>query len=323
MWPSFFLPNKEQRSCSISAGIRKKNYRIIKRLGKGAFGTVYQARWLSNNHVLAVKETFQDPKFVNREGDISKLMDHENVVKFLDVSYVHRNGKKYLILVMDYYPHSLQDVINQMSRLQRRVNAATFKTIALSIFRGLEHIHSKSIAHRDIKPDNILVNLNEGKVVIADLGSAKPINDGSYNKSYICSRIYRAPELVVGCQNYTYGIDIWSAGCVLLEILLLTPLFPARSNDHLLALMQKFLGKLTEDQITRLKEGIVEGEPVKVQNTSVMEKVSEHTQQCGGILTQPLMELLSRTLQWDPQIRIGSKDAVEHAYFIETQMDCA
>jgi len=295
--------------------MKEKQYRIIRKLGKGAFGVVYQGRWKETNELLAVKETLQDPRFVNREGDISKMMQHENVVKFYDVKYEHRQGKKYLILIMEYYPQSLQDLIDMMVKVKRQFSPSVFQKISLSIFSGLAHIHSKGIAHRDIKPDNILVNLNERKVAIADLGSAKPINDGSYNKSYICSRIYRAPELVLGCQTYTYRIDMWSAGCVLMEMLLLTPLFPARGNDHLLELMQKLLGKLDEEDMNKLREGNIQGEAIEIQEMTLMKHMLKVAEHCGEILTPKLMNLLKQTLQWDPQTRLNSKDALNHNYF--------
>ena len=87
------------------------------------------------------------------------------------------------------------------------------------MFRGLMYIHALDICHRDIKPQNLLVNRNNQKLVICDFGSAKKLIKGEANIAYICSRCYRAPELIFGCTSYTTMIDIWSAGCVLLELL--------------------------------------------------------------------------------------------------------
>jgi glycogen synthase kinase 3 beta len=107
------------------------------------------------------------------------------------------------------------------------------KIISYQIFRGLLYIHSRGICHRDIKPHNILLKGKNG--VICDFGSAKVLKQGEPNLPYICSRCYRAPELIFGATHYTTMIDIWSMGCVLLEILNQVPLFIGESSiDHLI-----------------------------------------------------------------------------------------
>merc|ERR1711924_364970 len=129
----------------------------------------------------------------------------------------------------------------------------------------------KHITHRDIKPDNILVNMKARKVVIADLGSAKVVTDGSYNKAYICSRIYRAPELVAGCEHYTNKVDVWSAACVMVEIMIRAPLFSAQSNKHLFNLMQKMFGGLKQRKQGGLKlEERLKESPYCIQNVAWM-----------------------------------------------------
>jgi serine/threonine protein kinase len=75
-----------------------------------------------------------------------------------------------------------------------------------------------SIAHRDIKPQNILVDRISNTVVICDFGSAKKLVKTENNIAYICSRCYRAPELIFGATDYTPQIDMWSAGCVLVQM---------------------------------------------------------------------------------------------------------
>ena len=81
------------------------------------------------------------------------------------------------------------------------------------------YLHSANIMHRDLKPSNILVNMN-CDLKICDFGSAKKLIKGEVNVSYICSRYYRAPELIFGATEYNNAIDVWSVGCVIAELLL-------------------------------------------------------------------------------------------------------
>lgn len=82
---------------------------------------------------------------------------------------------------------------------------------------------------RDIKPHNLLVDPLRHVLKLCDFGSAKAFVKGEPNVAYICSRFYRAPELIFGCTDYTTAIDVWSAGCVFAELLLGSPIFPGSS----------------------------------------------------------------------------------------------
>ncbi|RCV33066.1 hypothetical protein SEVIR_2G345500v4 [Setaria viridis] len=108
------------------------------------------------------------------------------------------------------------------------------------ICRALAYIHNCiGVCHRDIKPQNLLVNPHTHQLKLCDFGSAKVLVKGEPNISYICSRYYRAPELIFGATEYTTAIDVWSAGCVLAELLLGQPLFPGDSGvDQLVEIIK-------------------------------------------------------------------------------------
>ncbi len=107
------------------------------------------------------------------------------------------------------------------------------------LFRSLAYIHSMGICHRDIKPQNLLLDPESAVLKLCDFGSAKQLVKGELNVSYICSRYYRAPELIFGATDYTCNIDIWSAGCVLAELLLGQPIFPGDSGvDQLVEIIK-------------------------------------------------------------------------------------
>ena len=99
------------------------------------------------------------------------------------------------------------------------------------LFRGLAHIHACGVIHRDIKVQNILVG-SDGTLVICDFGSAKLVDADNKDDqtTYICSRWYRAPELILGNKKYDLAVDIWGAGCCFAELLRYEPLFKGLSS---------------------------------------------------------------------------------------------
>lgn len=87
-------------------------------------------------------------------------------------------------------------------------------------------IKGVQICHRDLKPQNVLINADTLEIKLCDYGSAKVIEADQDNLAYICSRYYRAPELLFGHTRYTTAIDTWSLGCILMELLTGEPVFP-------------------------------------------------------------------------------------------------
>ena len=101
------------------------------------------------------------------------------------------------------------------------------KLYAYQLLRALNYMHRKNVMHRDIKPQNLLVDPTCHILKVCDFGSAKKLNveESKNSVSYICTRYYRAPELMFGSRTYNSSIDIWSAGCVIAELFLGEPLF--------------------------------------------------------------------------------------------------
>ena len=139
---------------------------------------------------------------------------------------------------MEFCNGSLEDILKHAERTKRPIPMADIKRYVKQIFNGLKNMHAKKIAHRDLKPENVLLKVNSGQslldsdsqsheVKICDLGAAKVLDDESgLNTPYVVSRYYRAPELILGCDQYDCSIDVWSVGCILFELIARTPLFP-------------------------------------------------------------------------------------------------
>jgi glycogen synthase kinase 3 beta len=186
---------------------------------------------------IAIKKVFQDKKYKNREHQILKLLKHPNNLVMKESFLTCEGEDEYLNIVMDYYSDNLYQLIKK-----KEVSPLLAKLYAYQTFRALNYLSLLAIAHRDIKPQNILVDRNKHKLIISDFGSAKQLVKGEPNLAYICSRCYRAPELIFGATDYTTQIDMWSTGCVLVEMVNGNPPFLGDSQVDQLIEIIKALG---------------------------------------------------------------------------------
>jgi glycogen synthase kinase 3 beta len=159
---------------------------------------------------------------------------------------------------MDYIPETVYRVMRHYVKMKQGVPKLLVKLYAYQMFRSLAYIHAMGICHRDIKPQNLLVDPSTHILKLCDFGSAKRLIKGEPNVSYICSRYYRAPELIFGCTDYTPAIDVWSVGCVIAELLLGQPLFPGESGVDQLVEIIKVLGTPTREQIQAMNPNYTE-----------------------------------------------------------------
>ncbi|KAK6760666.1 hypothetical protein RB195_021936 [Necator americanus] len=201
---------------------------------------VYSAKLYDSNENVAIKKVYQDKRFKNRELQIMRRLEHPNIVRLMYYYYSADNtNEEYLYLVLEFFPKTLHQIIKSYAQTGHVLDLFTIKLYMFQLFRGLAFMGSLNICHRDVKPHNLLVNPERGTLRICDFGSAKVINSEDTNVSYICSRYYRAPELIFGAVSYTTKIDVWSAGTVMAELLLGKPLFPGDSAvDQLVEIMK-------------------------------------------------------------------------------------
>jgi len=200
-------------------------------VGHGSFGVVVRATVQEKEgETVAIKKVLQDKRYKNRELQIMQQLKHPNIVELKNNFYT--NGDKpdevFLNLVLEFVPDTVYRVSRHYSKMKQTVPYIYTKLYTYQILRALSYIHSVGICHRDIKPQNLLLDPNSGVLKLCDFGSAKMLVKGEPNVSYICSRYYRAPELIFGSTTYTTAIDVWSVGCVLAELLLGQPLFSGR-----------------------------------------------------------------------------------------------
>ncbi len=114
-------------------------------------------------------------------------------------------------------------------------------------------MHSANLLHRDLKPSNLLLN-SECHVKVADFGLARSLDTKEPDQTpiltdYVATRWYRAPEILLGSNKYTKGVDMWSLGCILAELLLGKPVFPGTSTLNQLDRVMELIGRPSQDDI--------------------------------------------------------------------------
>ncbi|XP_033623924.1 glycogen synthase kinase-3 beta isoform X2 [Fukomys damarensis] len=325
------------------------SYTDTKVIGNGSFGVVYQAKLCDSGELVAIKKVLQDKRFKNRELQIMRKLDHCNIVRlrYFFYSSGEKKDEVYLNLVLDYVPETVYRVARHYSRAKQTLPVIYVKLYMYQLFRSLAYIHSFGICHRDIKPQNLLLDPDTAVLKLCDFGSAKQLVRGEPNVSYICSRYYRAPELIFGATDYTSSIDVWSAGCVLAELLLGQPIFPGDSGVDQLVEIIKVLGTPTREQIREMNPNYTEfkfpqikahpwtkelqsGSLVKMLEgkKEVSLKMAEEDSSGTGHFTSGVrvfrprtppeaIALCSRLLEYTPTARLTPLEACAHSFFDE------
>lgn len=164
----------------------------------------------------------------------------------------------YLNLVLEYVPDTVYKVCKTHASQRRELPPLVIKLYVYQMCRSLAYLHALGICHRDIKPQNLLVDAATHVLKLCDFGSSKALVAGEASVAYICSRYYRAPELIFGAQDYTIAIDVWSMGCVFAELVMCRPLFPGETGIDQLVEIIKVLGTPTREQVLAMNKSYTE-----------------------------------------------------------------
>lgn len=288
------------------------SYMDTKVIGNGSFGVVFQAKLCETGELVAIKKVLQDKRFKNRELQIMRRLEHCNIVKLKYFFYSSGDKKEevFLNLVLEFIPETVYKVARHHSKQKQTIPISYIKLYMYQLFRSLAYIHSLGVCHRDIKPQNLLLDPETGVLKLCDFGSAKHLVRGEPNVSYICSRYYRAPELIFGATDYTTNIDVWSAGCVLAELLLGQPIFPGDSGVDQLVEIIKVLGTPTREQIREMNPNYTEFKFPQIKSHPWQKVFRQRT-------PEDAITLVSRLLEYTPSARITPLQACAHKFFDE------
>lgn len=257
---------------------------------------------------MAIKKVLQDRRFKNRELDIMRMVSHPNIVRLLHCFFTYDRDDMYLNLVLEFVPDTVYRISKNAAKRGQRLSVDEVRMYVYQICRSLHSIHQQGICHRDIKPQNLLVDQETHDLKLCDFGSAKQLRQGEPNISYICSRYYRAPELIFGATDYTTKIDMWSVGCVMAELFLGMPLFPGESGVDQLVEIIKVLGTPTKDEIRAMNPNYTEFKFPQI-------KAHPWSRVFSKSVSQDAIELLSCFLQYDPVKRTSAVEAMAHPFF--------
>jgi len=273
---------------------------------------VYKATVIETNETVAIKKVLQDRRFKNRELQIMGMLDHPNVVALKHCFYSKgdKPDELFLNLVMEYIPETIHRTLRNHTKAKKLVPIMYTKVYVYQVCRSLAYIHMLGICHRDIKPQNLLLNTRSHDVKLCDFGSAKMLVKGEPNVAYICSRYYRAPELVFEATEYTTAIDVWSLGCVMAELLLGNPLFPGDSGVDQLIEIIKILGTPTREEIQAMNPNHT---PFKFPQI----KPHPWSKVFRNKAPQNAIDLVSQLLRYEPKLRLDPFDALCHPFFDE------
>ena len=285
-------------------------------IGRGAFGKVLLAVVKGTGEKVAIKKVFQDRRYKNRELPIMLELHHPNIVELK--SYFCTKADKgsddefFLNCIMEYVPLTLSDLITKNRKNKTKFDNILLKLYSFQMLKCIGYLHSLGICHRDIKPNNILIDPADYTLKLCDFGCAKHLVKTESNIAYICSRFFRPPELVIGAQYYTTQVDVWSIGCVIAELVLSKPLFPGKSaTDQFLEIM-KVLGTPTSEQMKIMNK--------KSKGNSKLPKINPIPWKDvfkGKTDDELYIDLVSKLLVYEPAKRLKPYEALLHPYFDE------
>ncbi|NXD87453.1 MK15 kinase, partial [Halcyon senegalensis] len=292
-----------------------QKYEIKRRLGKGAYGIVWKAINRRTGEIVAVKKIFD--AFRNRTDaqrqlglfPLQEFGEHPNIIKLLDVIRAQNDKDIYLIFEsMETDLHAVIKKGNLLKDIHKRY-------ILYQLLKATKFIHSGNVIHRDQKPSNILLDA-DCFVKLCDFGLARSLSQMNEDQSnpalteYVATRWYRAPEILLSSRSYTKGVDMWSIGCILGELLLGKPLFPGTSTVNQIEQILRVIPAPSPEDMLAMQTDY---------RASVINRMSSwHRLTFEEILPSstplPALDLLKKLLVFNPDKRLTAEEALQHPY---------
>ncbi|PKX99119.1 serine/threonine-protein kinase [Aspergillus novofumigatus IBT 16806] len=339
---------------ATSMATLEDRFEVIKEVGDGSFGSVAVARVRTAGSNVARRGTMVAIKTMKKTFDslapclelrevifLRTLPAHPHLVPALDI-FLDPLSRK-LHICMEYMDGNLYQLMK--SRDHKYLEGKHVKSILYQILSGLDHIHAHHFFHRDIKPENILVSTSAPNdsafsrysnlvtppstpptytVKIADFGLARETHSKSPYTTYVSTRWYRAPEVLLRAGEYSAPVDMWAVGAMAVEIATLKPLFPGGNEVDQVWRICEIMGSpgnWYSKSGTKLGGGEWrEGSRLAQKLGFTFPKMAPHSME--SILQPPhwpasLSHFVTWCLMWDPKNRPTSTQALNHEYFAD------
>ncbi|PWA69528.1 hypothetical protein CTI12_AA295090 [Artemisia annua] len=285
-----------------------EQYKMIEKIGEGAYGKVYKGRDKLTDEPIAIKIIPVDanegvPSTAIREISVLKEMQHENIVRLLNVVLTEER----LYLIFEYLDMDLKKHMESSPEFLE--DPQLVKRFLYQMLCGVDYCHSRRVLHRDLKPQNLLIDASKNVIKLADFGLARAFNIPVTILSHEAATLwYRPPEILLGSQQYSISVDVWSIGCIFAEMVNRKPLFPGNSEIDQLFHIFKIMGTPDEDTwpgVTFLSD----------YKTKFRKRSAKDLATLVPKLDEVGLDLLTKMLYMDPSRRITARAALQHEYF--------
>lgn len=312
----------EQAKHQNHESLRSKTVEADKPIGYGAFGVVWAVTDPRNGKRVALKKmpnVFQNivsSKRVYRELRMLCHFKHDNVVRAIDILQPDPIDVFHELYVIT---ELMQSDLHKIIVSPQPLTSDHVKVFLYQILRGLKYLHSAGILHRDIKPGNLLVNSN-CQLKICDFGLARceELDKSREMTQEVVTQYYRAPELLTGATYHSYGVDLWSVGCIFAELLGRKILFQAQSPIQQLNQTIDLLGTPHPNDIRAA--GASEGAFKYIMSRTFKPPAMHRLYNLSSLATHEAVHLLCRMLVFNPEMRITATDALSHPYLDEGRL---
>ncbi|CAD8145760.1 unnamed protein product [Paramecium octaurelia] len=204
-------------------------------------------------------------------------------------------------MLFDFMPLNLAQVIKGHRLRNREIPLILIKSFAFQLLRAITQLHECQICHRNIQPDNILINNNTFELRLADFSQAKFLIEGEDSINNVNNVKYRAPELLLGTTKYNNSIDLWAYGCVIYEMWTLNDAFEGNTPEEVIAEVIKILGVPKKHELQSMKSQF---EDIKMPQIKKKEWESSET-----------IEFIKQFIKYNPNYRGKAQQYLNHSFF--------
>ncbi|KAG2486550.1 hypothetical protein HYH03_014851 [Edaphochlamys debaryana] len=292
------------------------SYEVIKQLGKGKYGEVYEginlrlaARDKDRVCVIKVMRPVKEHRLRREVKILQHVSGGPNIVRLLEV--VRDPETKTPSFVFDFV-----DAM-PFKELQAAVTDLDVRYYIFQLLIALDYCHSRGIMHRDVKPGNVLIDHSKRELTLIDWGLADFYHPGKEYPVRVATRFYKGPELLVDIKDYTYSLDVWGVGCMLAALVFKKPVF-FRGEDEFDQLV-KVVRVLGSDGLYAYCEKYgVDLDPRLAQLCGYRPRVAWRkfvTPDNSHLASPEAFDLLDRLLAYDHHERLTCHEAIQHPYF--------